>query len=44
MLENGLVSLGLHCFLQLSSAGLIIVMIPSVGVAGIILPSPCNTQ
>ena len=44
MLENGLVSLDLHCFLRLSSAGLIVVMDPAVGVAGLLLPFPCNTK
>ena len=41
MLEFGLVSLGLHCFLRLFSAGLLVFWF--LGVAGLILPSPCNT-
>ena len=44
MLETGLVSLDLLCFLRLSSAGLIVVMVPAVGVAGLILAFPCNTK
>ena len=37
----GLVSLVLHCFLQLSSAGSVFWFL---GVAGLLMPSPCDTQ